>query len=169
MIFSLKNASATFQHLMDKVFEKQIGKNVEVYVDDILVWSKKAMDHLSDLQEAFYNLSQVSLKLKAKKCAFGVTDGKFLGYMITKEGIKPHLQKVQTILCMEPPKTIKDVQRLNGNVAALSRFIPRCVDRCKHFFHLLKVEKRTVQWTKACDKAFSQFKNNCYNCLCSKY
>lgn len=78
---------------MEVVFKNQIRRNVEVYIDDILVWSKKVDDHLN-LQETFKNLSRISLKLEAKKCAFGIMEGKFLGNMITKEGIKPHPEKV---------------------------------------------------------------------------
>lgn len=72
MPFGLKNPGTTFQRFMDKVFKDQIGRNVEVYVDDILVWSKRAEDHLSNLHETFHNLSQVGLQLKAEKRTFDV-------------------------------------------------------------------------------------------------
>lgn len=94
MPFDLKNVGTMFQRLMDKVFEKQIRRNVEVYVDNILVRSRKVEDNLKDLQETFENLSKVALKLKVEKCVFVVTRGKFLGYMINKERIKLHSKKV---------------------------------------------------------------------------
>lgn len=158
MPFGLRNAYATFQRIIDKVFKEQIRLDVEVYVDDILVRSENVGYHLKYLQETFGNLSRVGLKLKVEKCAFGVTEGKFLSYMIMKEFIKPYLEKVQEVVVMEAPKTQKEVQRLNGGIATLSRHIPRFVDRCKHFFKLLKDGKQSMQWTGACNVAFLEFK-----------
>lgn len=74
--------------------------------------------------------------------------------MITKKGIKPHPKKVQTIINMEAPKTLKDFQRLNGGTTTLSRFILRCTDKCQHFFKLLKIG----EWSTIYDKAFREFK-----------
>lgn len=96
--------------------------------------------------------------MKAEKCTFGVTKRKFLGFMITKERIEPHPEKVEAILQMQPPRIVKDVQRLNGGITTLSRLIPRCSDKCKHLFWLLKATKGTVEWTEVCDKAFIEFK-----------
>lgn len=111
---------------MDHVFEKQIDRNVEVYVDDILVWSREAGTHLVNLEETLGNMRRAGLRLKAKKCAFGVNEGYFLGFRITPEGIKPRTEKVEAVTAMTPPpRTIKEVQKLNGRVATLSRFQPR--------------------------------------------
>ncbi|KAL0406447.1 UNVERIFIED_CONTAM: hypothetical protein Slati_3958600 [Sesamum latifolium] len=81
MPFGLKNAGATYQRLVDKIFRSQIGRNVEVYVDDMLVKSKKAEDHIADLEETFAVLRKYRLKLNPAKCAFGVQGGRFLGFM----------------------------------------------------------------------------------------
>ena len=91
------------------MFSKQIGRNVEVYVDDMLVKSKEEVDHLDNLKETFNTLRQYSMKLNLPKCAFGVSSGKFLGFMVSQKGIEANLEKVRAILKMSSPKTIKEV------------------------------------------------------------
>ena len=83
MPFGLKNTGATYQRLVNQMFKKQIGRNVEVYVDDMLVKSKKEEDHLDDLKETINTLRQYSMKLNPSKCAFRVSSGKFLGFMVS--------------------------------------------------------------------------------------
>ena len=83
MPFGLKNAGATYQRLVNKTFNKQIGRNMEVYVDDMLVKSKEELAHLDDLIEIFAMLKQYQMKLNPGKCIFGVTSGKFLGFMVS--------------------------------------------------------------------------------------
>ena len=83
MSFGLKNARATYQRLMNKMFTHQIGRNMQVYVDDILVKSLHEDDHLDDLRETFDTLWSYNMKLNPNKCAFGVTSGKFLGFMVS--------------------------------------------------------------------------------------
>ena len=83
MPFGLKNASATYQRLMNKMFAHQIGRNIQVYVDDMLVKNQREGDHLDDLKETFNSLYSYNMKLNPNKCAFGVTTGKFLGFMVS--------------------------------------------------------------------------------------
>ena len=83
MPFGLKNARATYQRLVNQMFSKQIGRNVEVYIDDMLVKSKEEEDHLDDLRETFNTLRQYNMKLNPSKCAFGVSSGKFLRFMVS--------------------------------------------------------------------------------------
>ena len=83
MPFGLKNVRATYQRLVNKMFSKQIGRNMEVYVDDMLVKSKEELTHLDDLKETFATLRQYRMKLNPSKCAFGVASGKFLGFMVS--------------------------------------------------------------------------------------
>lgn len=129
---------ATFQILINKIFEKQLGKHIEVYVNNILVKSKRKEDHLEDLVETFNSLRKAKIKLKPSNCIFGLREGKFLGYMISPQGIKTNLEKVKAVLDMKPPKNVKEVHRLNGKVEALHRLIPRVADKCKTFFRLMK-------------------------------
>ncbi|XP_012831554.1 PREDICTED: uncharacterized protein LOC105952536 [Erythranthe guttata] len=157
MPFGLKNAGATYQRLMDKMFRAQLGRNMEVYVDDMLVKSKKRSTHLADLAETFATLRLYGMKLNPEKCAFGVKAGKFLGYVITQEGIKVNQDKVEAVLRMTPPRSIKEVQSLAGKMVALARFISRMADKSLPFF---KVLRKTAQfeWSDECQLAFEALK-----------
>uniref|UniRef100_A0A2N9FLD8 Uncharacterized protein n=1 Tax=Fagus sylvatica TaxID=28930 RepID=A0A2N9FLD8_FAGSY len=123
MPFGLKNAGATYQRLVNKMFHDQIGRNVEVYVDDMLVKSKKDDDHLADLKETFQALRRYNMKLNPAKCVFGVSSGKFLGFVVSQRGIEANPDKIKAILEMTPPKTVKEVQSLTGKAATLNRFV----------------------------------------------
>ncbi|XP_073138783.1 uncharacterized protein [Henckelia pumila] len=94
MPFGLKNAGATYQRMMDRVFKNQLGRNVEVYVDDILVKSRTRNHFIPDLEETFGTLRRYGLKLNPAKCVFGVKSGKFLGFVVTERGIEV-LRKAQ--------------------------------------------------------------------------
>ena len=107
--FGLKNSGATYQRLVNQMFSKQIGRNVEVYVDDMLVKSKEEEDHLVDLKETFNTLRQYNMKLNMSKCAFGVSSDKFLEFMVSQRGIEVNPEKVRAILEMSFPKTVKKV------------------------------------------------------------
>ncbi|XP_015947314.1 uncharacterized protein LOC107472290 [Arachis duranensis] len=122
MPFGLKNAGATYQRLMDKVFAKQIGRNIEVYVDDMVAKTKIGDNHISDLTEIFGQICQYNMRLNPEKCAFAVQGGKFLGFLLTCRGIEANPDKCRAVLDMASPKTVKEVQRLTGRLAALSRF-----------------------------------------------
>ncbi|GKV42983.1 hypothetical protein SLEP1_g50332 [Rubroshorea leprosula] len=157
MPFGLKNAGATYQKLVQIIFKLQIGRNIEVYVDDMIVTSARAEDHIDDLNETFENLRRAQMKLNPLKCTFAVELGKFLGYVVSKKGIEVNPEKVLAVQQMEPPKTVKDVQRLTGRVAALHRFIARSVERCLPFFKVLR-EPKNFQWTDICQRAFDELK-----------
>ena len=98
MPFGLKNAGATYQRLVNHMFRPQIGRNVEVYVDDMLVKSLDEGKHLDDLQETFNTLRQYNMKLNPSKCAFGVASGKFLGFMVSHRGIEANPEKIKAII-----------------------------------------------------------------------
>ena len=109
MPFRLKNAGATYQRLMNKMFTHQIGRNVQVYIDDMLIKSLHEDDHLDDLQETFDTLWSYKMKLNPSKCVFEVTVGKFLGFMVSQRGIKVNPEKVRAIMELGPPRTAKEV------------------------------------------------------------
>ncbi|XP_063942737.1 uncharacterized protein LOC135150384 [Daucus carota subsp. sativus] len=157
MAFGLKNAGATYQRLANKMFKHLIGKTMEVYVDDMLVKSLNKADHLEHLREAFEVLRTHKMMLNPAKCAFGVGSGKFLGLMVSKRGIEANPDKIKAILDMEPPKSIKDVQKLTGRIAALGRFISKSGDKCLPFFKALKKVK-DFEWTSESQEAFEQLK-----------
>ena len=149
--FGLKNIGATYQRLVNKMFNKKIGRNMEVYVDDMLVKSKEELAHLDDLRETFTTLKQYQMKLNPSKCVFGVVSGKFLGFMVSQRGIEANLEKVQAIINMVSPQTVKEVQKLTGMIATLNRFVSRAMDKCLPFFKILK---QAFAWTDECEAAF---------------
>ena len=112
MPFGLKNVGATYQRLMNKMFAHQLGRNVQVYVDDMLVKSVCENDHLCDLQETFNTLRSYNMKLNPSKCMFGVTTGKFLGFMVSQRGIEVNSEKVRAILELEPPEDSESSAKL---------------------------------------------------------
>jgi hypothetical protein len=109
MSFGLKNAGATYQRLMDKAFKDQIGRNLEVYVDDLVIKSRNEADMMKDIQETFNHLRSILMKLNPKKCSFGMEVGQFLGVMVTKEGFNANPDKVRAVIEMPSPPTLKEV------------------------------------------------------------
>jgi hypothetical protein len=120
MAFGRKNRGATYQKCVHIVIESHIGRNVEAYIDDIVVKSKKRRDLLDDLKETFDNLRKSKMMLNPKKCVFGVSSGKLLGYMVSSRGIDVNPKKVEAIENLQPPRTRKKIQKLPGMMAALS-------------------------------------------------
>ncbi|XP_071933287.1 uncharacterized protein [Coffea arabica] len=159
MPFGLKNAGATYQRLVNKLFRNQIGRNLEVYVDDMLVKSRTQEQFISDLREIFEILRHSRMRLNPKKCTFGVMSGKFLGYMISKEGVRANPDKIKAIMDMAPPRNIKEVQCLTGRMAALNRFLSKSAVRGAPFFKVLK-GGRQFEWNPECQKAFDELKEH---------
>lgn len=151
MPFGLKNVGATYQRLVNTIFKNQIGRNMEVYVDDMLVKSLKTDLHFRDLEETFNTLRKFKMRLNLTKCAFGVSIGNFLAFMVSQRGIEANPEKVEAILKMEPPRNTKEVQRLARRVAVLNRFISRSTYKCLSFFQLLK---KAFEWMAECKEAF---------------
>ena len=107
MMFGLKNAGAIYQRLMNKMFAHQIGRNDQVYVDDMLVKSCREDDHLDYLKETFDTLRSYNMKLNPSKCTFEVTAGKLLGFMVSQRGIEVNPDKIRAIMEMAPQGTQK--------------------------------------------------------------
>ncbi|XP_019159996.1 PREDICTED: uncharacterized protein LOC109156598 [Ipomoea nil] len=157
MPFGLKNAGATYTRMVAKLFKTVLRRNMEAYVDDMIVKSRNATSHVEDLSEVFSIMKKFNLRLNPKKCTIAVDGGKFLGFMVTRNGIEPNPEKVRTILDMEPPRSIKEVQRLNGRLAALGRFLSKSAERSLPFFQILKKSKG-FEWMPDCQKAFEELK-----------
>ena len=138
---------------MTKMFEPQLGRNIEIYIDDMVVKSKVVFEHVEDLMSIFGILRKHKLRLNASKCSFGVGFGKFLGYMVTQRGIEVILDQIKAINDLQAPQNLKEVQKLTGMIAALYRFISWSVDRCRPFFLLLHKWKG-FEWTEECATAF---------------
>nr|AAS98502.1 putative polyprotein [Oryza sativa Japonica Group] len=157
MPFGLRNAGTTFARLVYKVFGKQLGRNVEAYIDDIVVKSRKAFDHAIDLQETFDNLRAAGIKLNPKKCVFGVRAGKLLGFHVSERGIEANPEKIDAIQQMKPPSSVHEVQKLAGRIAALSRFLSKAAERGLPFFKTLRGAGK-FNWTPECQAAFDELK-----------
>ena len=137
MLFGLKNVGSTYQRMMMRMFESLLGKNIEIYIDDMVVKSKMVSEQLGDVRVIFEILRSYKLRLNASKCSFGVGSGKFLGYMVTHRGIEVNPDQIKAINNMRTPRNPKEVQKLTGMAAALNRFISRLADRCRPFFLLI--------------------------------
>ena len=111
---------------------------MKVYIDDMLVKSVKAELHVAHLAESFQVLKNYNMKLNPTKCAFGVSAGKFLGFIVNNREIEANPDKIKVVLDMQPPSNTKEIQRLTRRIAALSRFISRSSDKCQSFFQVLK-------------------------------
>ncbi|XP_056854370.1 uncharacterized protein LOC130503826 [Raphanus sativus] len=157
MPFGLKNAGATYQRLVNRMFADKLGSTMEVYIDDMLVKSLRAEDHLTHLKDCLTTLNEYGMKLNPAKCTFGVMSGEFLGYIVTQRGIEANPKQISAILDLPSPKNSQEVQRLTGRIAALNRFISRSTDKCLPFFELLRGNKRFI-WDDKCEEAFGQLK-----------
>ncbi|KAK1648025.1 hypothetical protein QYE76_065830 [Lolium multiflorum] len=154
MPFGLKNAGATYQRTMQRCLKDQIGRNVHAYVDDIAVMTRKGSDLISDLTE---NLRRYKMMLNPLKCVFGVPAGKLLGFIVSNRGIEVNPEKIKAILCIKRPTCLKDVQRLTGCVAAISRFVSRLGEKALPLYKLLKKTDKFV-WDEAADAALQGLK-----------
>nr|AAT77329.1 putative polyprotein [Oryza sativa Japonica Group] len=136
-----------------------LGNNVEAYVDDIVVKTKTSDSLIDDLRETFDNLRRYRLMLNPEKCTFGVPLGKLLGFLVSGRGIEANPENIKAIENMKSPTRLKEVQKLTGCMAALSRFVARMGERGQPFFVLLKKQDKFV-WTQEVEEAFIALK--CY-------
>jgi hypothetical protein len=142
MSFGLKNASATYQRAIQCCLKDQIEKNVEAYVDDVVMKSKTVDTFIDDLEEVFAALKVYKWKLNPNKCIFGVPSGILLGNIVSLRGIEPNPEKVTAATNMKPPTCVRDVQKLIGCMAALSHFISHLGEKGLPFFKLLKAQEK---------------------------
>ena len=119
----------------------------------MLVKSRREEDHLEDLKETFNTLRSYKMRLNPGKCAFGVTARKFLGFMVSQRGIEANPDKIRAIMEMAPPRNVKEVQNLNGKIAALNRLVSRATNK---FFPFFRTLKRSFEWTAECQQAFEE-------------
>uniref|UniRef100_A0A2N9EC64 Integrase catalytic domain-containing protein n=1 Tax=Fagus sylvatica TaxID=28930 RepID=A0A2N9EC64_FAGSY len=134
----LRNAGATYQRAMVTLFHDMIHHEIEVYVDDMIAKSRTAQDHLTDLRKLFQRLKKYQLRLNPNKCAFGVTSGKLLGFIVSGRGIEIDPAKVQAIRSMPAPKTEKEIRSFLGRINYIARFIAQLTATCEPLFKLLR-------------------------------
>jgi hypothetical protein len=159
MPYGLKNALPTFVRAMSKTFGDLIRDRVEVYVDDIVVKTKRGSTLVEDLTLVFDKLRATRTKLNPDKCVFGVSAGKLLGFLVSHQGIEANPEKIKAIEAMRPPARIKDVQKLTGSLATLSRFISRLAERALPFFKQLR-KSGLFAWTEEVEQAFQELKQH---------
>ena len=157
MPFGLKNAGSTYQRMMTRMFKPHLGKSIKVYIDDMVVKSKVVSKHVGDLRNIFEILKKHKLRLNASKCSFGVRSDKFLGYMVSHQGIEVNPNQIKAIKSLQPPRNPKEVQKLTRMTTALNRFISRLADKCRPFF-LLMNKWKGFEWIEECALAFQQLK-----------
>jgi hypothetical protein len=125
MSFGSKNAGATYQRAIQACFKRQLNKNVEAYVDDVVVTTRDSSTLIDDLEETFASLREYRCKLNPNKCVFDVPSGKLLSFIISQRSIEANPEKISAITSMKAPTCIKDVQKLTGCMAVLNRFISK--------------------------------------------
>ena len=123
MPFGLKNASATYQRLMDRILALMLGRNVQAYVDGVVVTSERKDQDIAYLKELFATIAKYNLKHNPNKCVFGVEAWKFRGFVLTERGIEAIPDKCASIIEMRSLINVKEVQQLTGRMATLSRFL----------------------------------------------
>lgn len=116
------------------MFGMLIGKIMEAYIDDMVVKSIKAENHLAHLAKAFAILKKFKLRLNAEKCPFGVDSGKFLGYLVTRRGIEANPNQIAAVQQLKLLTTPREIQKLTRMATTLNRFISRSSDKCHVFF-----------------------------------
>ncbi|GKA08176.1 reverse transcriptase domain-containing protein [Tanacetum coccineum] len=160
MSFGLKNVGVTYQRLVDKAFQKQIGRNLEVYVNDLVTKSHTEEEIILDIEETFKTLRQINMKLNPKKCTFVMQEGMFLGYKVNADRLKVCPDKADAALSLPSPRCLKDVQKLNGKLERLNRFLSKSAEKSLPFFKTLKkcTKKDDFQWTQEAEVAFKQIK-----------
>jgi hypothetical protein len=154
MSFGLKNTSATYQRAIQACFKRQLNKNVEAYVDDVVVKTRNSDTLIADLEETFTSLQEYRWKLNPNKSVFGVPSGKLLGFVISHRGIEANPEKISAITNMKAPTCIKDVQKLTWCMAALNKFILKIGEWGLPFFKLLKHQEKFA-WTPEADQALA--------------
>ncbi|XP_015953779.1 uncharacterized protein LOC107478145 [Arachis duranensis] len=153
MPFGLKNAGATYQRAMNAIFHEFIGKFMEVYIDDVMVKLIPVSQHIDHLRKAFLTMRKKGLKMNPLKCAFGVSDGNFLGFVVIDKN------KADAILALSAPKSKKEVQSFLGKINYLRRFILNLSDRTRVFAPLIKLKNGSkLKWTTEHQLAFDSIK-----------
>ncbi|XP_016195081.1 uncharacterized protein LOC107636060 [Arachis ipaensis] len=157
MPFGLKNAGATYQRVVNKIFRDLSGNKLEVYIDDMLAKTESGEQLTDDLKVIMNTLRKHQMRLNPAKCAFGMEAGKFLGFMITQRGVEANPEKCRAVLEMTSSKNLKDIQRLTGRLTALSRFLGASAQKATPFFKLMK-KGAPFKWETECEETFQHFK-----------
>jgi hypothetical protein len=143
MTFGLKNAGATYQRAMNYIFHELIGKIVEIYIDDVVIKSLDHESHLDGVRKTLECTRKHRLKSNPNKCAFGVSAGEFLGFLVHEGGIEVGKKSMKAIDEVVPPTNLKELQSLLGKINFVRRFISNLSQKVLPFFSTVKDQKRS--------------------------
>ncbi|KZS18244.1 Uncharacterized protein APZ42_015662 [Daphnia magna] len=161
LVFDLTNAPGTFQRLMNLVFRKEIGKTCLVYLDDIIIFSKTPLEHISKLRKIFYLLEEANIKVKLSKCRFLETSVQYLGHVISADGVAPDTAKIESLVNYRKPLTVKEMQSFLGLASFYRRFIKGFSTVAHPFIHQAKGKLQDrIKWGPAEEKSF-EFLGKC--------
>jgi hypothetical protein len=146
MTFGVKNAGVTYERAMNLIFYDLLGVLMEVYIDDVVVKSVRIEDHMTDLKLSLERMKKYGLRMNPLKCAFGVTSGKFLGFVVHEHGIQIDPKKIESISKIGEPVCKKDVQKLLGKINCLRHFISNLAGRVESLLPLVRL-KHKVEFT----------------------
>ena len=159
MTFGLKNAGATYQRAMNFMFHDLIGRLVEIYIDDVMVKSKAIHDHVKDLREVLERARRYGLKMNPHKCAFGVSAGQFLGFIVHERGIEIGPRSIESIKKIQPPTSKKELQSLVGKINFIRRFISNLSGKINAFTPLLRLKNdQPFRWAPEHQKVLDDIK-----------
>jgi hypothetical protein len=159
MTFGLRNAGATYQRAMNLIFHDLLGIILEIYIDDVVVKSAGFDDHIADLRLALERMRKYDLKMNPLKCAFGVSAGRFLGFIVHEHGIEIDPKKVEAIGKLEEPTCKRDVQKLLGKINYLRRFISNLARKVESFTPLVRLKHESdFRWGAEQRVAFTAIK-----------
>jgi hypothetical protein len=159
MTFGLRNAGATYQRAMNLIFHYLLGINLEIYIDDVVVKSAGFDDHVADLRLALERMRKYDLKMNPLKCAFGVSAGRFLGFIVHEHGIGSDPKKVEAIGKLEEPTCKRDVQKLLEKINYLRRFISNLAGKVESFTPLVRLKHESdFRWGAEQREAFAAIK-----------
>ena len=153
----MKNSGAAYQRAATTLFHDMMHKDVEVYVEDMIVKSRDRADHLAALQRLFERIRRFRLRLNPKKCTFGVTSKKLLEHIVSEWGIEVDPEKIRAILDMPALRIEREIRGFLGKLQYISRFIAKPIDICEPIFHLLRKNQPTV-WNDDFQRAFEKIK-----------
>jgi hypothetical protein len=159
MTFGLKNVGATYQRAMNYIFHELIGKIVEIYIDDVVIKSLDHESHLDDVRKTLECTRKHGLKMNPNKCAFGVSAGEFLGFLVHEGEIEVGKKSMKAIDEVVPPANLKELQSLLGKINFVRRFIPNLSQKVLPFSPLLRIKKdQKFVWGDEQQKAFNEIK-----------
>jgi hypothetical protein len=157
MPFGLMNTGTTFQRVMDTTFMEESGKFIVVYLDDVTVFSRFDDEHLRHLRRVFEKCRRFGISLNPKKILFGLEEGKLLGHIISKDGIKIDPSRIEAIQKLEHPRNLKELQSFIGRIKFLRRFIPNLEELLRNITNVLKKDVK-IKWDSESRQSFEQFK-----------